>query len=161
MSECPEVQQRRLSAKSTVSSGIIVSSASFRLPAENICPTGPLLSASRPVSGLSFGRQSQIADLAERTPHFGAFLSAEPAVLTVSIVREAFHYRVAEYGTGAVFVAILIIFFRSVAISVIKGLLGTGSLEIKARWLPKSESDPLWYENQSESSSMATGKTFV
>ena len=53
---------------------------------------------------------------------------------------------VAKYGIS----------LKIVTISFATPALGTGSLEIKAIWLPKSAYDSMWYEKQGKTTSMET-----
>ena len=53
---------------------------------------------------------------------------------------------VAKYGIS----------LKIVTISFATPALGTGSLEIKAIWLPKSVFDSMWYEKQGKTTSMET-----
>ena len=112
-------------------------------------------SADRLVSGLSFVKRSQIADLAENICHSGPVLSADRSVSGLSFVRKSQIADLAENGTGSA-VAISIIFLKTVANSIVKNVLGTGSLESKAIWFPKSIFDSTWYEKQGKTTSMET-----
>ncbi len=85
----------------------------------------------------------------------GLLLSADRSVSGLSFVRKSQIPDLAESGTGFA-VAISIIFLKTVTNSIVKNVLGTGSLGIKAIWFPKSISDSLWYENQRKTTSAET-----